>query len=118
MDSKNDYDVETEAGRRDFEEELNRFISIYPGAIVKEGETVNLKEFYAIYAITRGEDTSKFDSNLVEKLKGQLEKKKKLDEIESGKGTEKHGDHHHDKVIEVGTEYPKLLKSKNKKVLM
>jgi len=60
------YDFNTEAGRRDFEEELNRFISLYPGCIVKEGESFNLKEFYAAYAITNGHDTGKFDSNLIE----------------------------------------------------
>jgi len=50
-----------------------------------------------------------------------MEKKKKERlEIETGRKEKKHGDHHHhhDDVIEVGTVYPKLMTSKNKKVLM
>jgi len=49
-----------------------------------------------------------------------MEKKKERLEIETGRKEKKHGDHHHhhDDVIEVGTVYPKLMTSKNKKVLM
>ena len=66
------YDLETQEGRRGFENEVNRFIKLYPGAIIPEGETFDFKEFYVKWAITTGRDTGKFDQALVEELKKKL----------------------------------------------
>ena len=32
------FNLETEVWRKDFENEVNRFVKMYPGAVVKEGE--------------------------------------------------------------------------------
>jgi len=56
-------------------------------------------------------DTSKFDSKLVEDVKAKLEAEK----VDIKRQITDKGGHH--EKIEVGTKYPKLLKSKNRKVL-
>lgn len=41
------FDLKTAEGKRSFEDEIRRFIRLYPGSIVREGEEFNFKEFYA-----------------------------------------------------------------------
>jgi hypothetical protein len=65
-------DLESEAGRRNFEAEVKRFIDLYPGAIVKEGEQFNFQEFYARRALRLGKDTSKLDQSVVARLQADL----------------------------------------------
>ena len=67
-----EYDLETQEGRRGFEAEVNRFLKLYPGAILPEGDAFDFKEFYAKWAITSGKDTSKFDPALIDELKKKL----------------------------------------------
>jgi len=111
LDPKLHYDIETDEGKREFEAEVNRLAGLYPGAFVKEGEQYNFKRFYAKQAILHNKDTSKFDSKLVEDVKAKLEAEKVDVKRQI---TDKGGKH---EKIEVGTKYPKLLKSKNRKVL-
>lgn len=39
------------SGKKEFEAEVNRFISLYPGSVVKEGDKFNFEEFYAAFAL-------------------------------------------------------------------
>jgi len=98
---------------------MNRFISNYPGCVVKEGDTVNFKQFYATHAIQNNKDLSKFDTTLVEKIKNAIEKddKQLQREVTDVDPHHKKEHCHHHNVVEVGTVFPKLLQSKNKKVL-
>lgn len=105
------YNLDTEEGKRGFESEVNRFIDLYPGSIVKEGEQFNFREFYARDAIARGKDVSRLDPQYVEEIENKMESEAL--EITSQSSIEK-------KVGKstVGTEFPARLKSKNRKVLM
>lgn len=66
------YDLNTEEGRRQFETRIHKFVEVYPGAVVPEGESFNFKEFYAKWALVNGKDTSKFDPKLIEELRVKL----------------------------------------------
>jgi len=119
MDNKNFYDFDTEAGRREFEQEANRFIQLYPGSICKENETLNFKKFYANHAILNGGDLQKFDANLISELKAKIAAREKQHRLEETDIDEDHPTKHkHDKSTQVGTVYPKRMQSKNTKVLM
>jgi len=72
-------DFDTEAGRKVFEAETERFIRLYPGAICKEGEKFDFQTFYARKAIHAGKDLTKFgnllfilDPALVENARKQI----------------------------------------------
>jgi len=67
------FDLKTEAGKKAFEEDVNRFIRLYPGAVVKEGEKFDFQAYYAKEAIAEGEDISKFDPALIEKVQAQIQ---------------------------------------------
>mmetsp|Transcript_40905 Transcript_40905/g.47561 ORF Transcript_40905/g.47561 Transcript_40905/m.47561 type:complete len:332 (+) Transcript_40905:39-1034(+) len=67
-----EFDLETQEGRRAFEAEANRFLRLYPGSVLPEGESFDFKEFYAKWAITTQRDTGKFDPKLIEELKAKL----------------------------------------------
>lgn len=103
------YNLETDEGRRAFESEVNRFIELYPGSIVKEGEQFNFKEFYARWALANGKDTNKMDPKLIEELKAKIEGESvsslALPEKKVGKSI-------------LGKSYPKRLQSKHQKVMM
>lgn len=104
------YNLETDEGKRAFEAEVNRFIDLYPGTIVREGEQFNFKEYYAKYAILTGKDTSRFDTKFVEEMKHQLENEKGVSSLalpskKVGKSV-------------LGTEFPARLASKYHKVLL
>ncbi|CAD8125101.1 unnamed protein product [Paramecium sonneborni] len=62
----------TEEGRRQFEINVNRFIQLYPGSIVKEGDKFDFQRFYALEAINNNRDLSKYDSSLISQLKSEL----------------------------------------------
>jgi len=113
LDQRKYFDIETEAGRREFEEEMNRFTKLYPGAIVKDGEQFNFKRYYAKYAILNGRDTSKFETSLVEDIKNKLAAKKadRAKQLTDKKISS-------DQKNNIGTEFPERLKSKHKKVLL
>jgi len=119
LDQKNFVDFKTEAGRREYEKEMNKFISLYPGALVKEGEALDFKRLYAADAILNNEDTSKFDSNLIESVKKAFIKEDK-DKIREQTDVEEGKDGHHDPKpeLQVGTVFPKAFESKHKKVIM
>lgn len=55
------YDLESEGGRREFEAHVNRFIKLYPGNIVQEGEAYDFEAYYIKHAIENGRDLAKFD---------------------------------------------------------
>lgn len=40
-------DLTSQDGRAAFEDEVNRFIGLYPGSIVAEGESFNFQKYYA-----------------------------------------------------------------------
>eukprot|EP01015_Nassula_variabilis_P027161 TRINITY_DN551_c0_g1_i5.p1 TRINITY_DN551_c0_g1~~TRINITY_DN551_c0_g1_i5.p1 ORF type:complete len:324 (+),score=83.20 TRINITY_DN551_c0_g1_i5:157-1128(+) len=69
-------DLNTDAGRREFEKEVNRMIKLYPGSVVKEGQGFNFEEFYAGWAIANGKDTSKYNQTLVADLRKKIEAEK------------------------------------------
>ena len=54
------FNIKTEAGKLAFEEEVNRFVKLYPGAVVKEGEKFDFVSYYAREAISEGADLTKF----------------------------------------------------------
>lgn len=66
------YDLTNEGDRKEFEAEVNRFISLYPGAICKEGEQFDFHGFYARQDLENGRNVDKYDKNLIEKIKGEL----------------------------------------------
>jgi len=110
LDQRKYFDIETEAGKREFEEEVNRFIKLYPGSIVKVSEQFNFKRYYAQYAIQNGRDISKFEGALIEDIKSKLANKK----TERNKQlTDKKIPS--DQKNTVGTVFPKLLQNKHKK---
>lgn len=113
LDQRKYFDIETEAGKREFEEEVNRFIKLHPGTVVKVGEQYNFKRFYAQYAIKHARDTSKFEQSLVEDIKNKLAEKKadRLKQLSDKKVPAEQKNN-------IGTVYPKLLKSKHHKVLL
>lgn len=53
--------LNTEDGRRNFEDEVKRFINLYPGAILKPGEEFNFQKFYASWDLVNGKDLTKYD---------------------------------------------------------
>jgi len=68
---KNSPSLETEEGKRRFEIDVQRFLSLYPGAVVKEGyfiifnqfrEAFDFQRFYALDAIHNNRDLSRFDT--------------------------------------------------------
>eukprot|EP01016_Furgasonia_blochmanni_P002649 TRINITY_DN1102_c0_g1_i1.p1 TRINITY_DN1102_c0_g1~~TRINITY_DN1102_c0_g1_i1.p1 ORF type:complete len:370 (+),score=147.36 TRINITY_DN1102_c0_g1_i1:135-1244(+) len=94
--------LNTEEGKREFEREVNRFIKLYPGAIVKEGEQFDFQRFYVQWAITNGKDVSRYDQGLVSELRQKLEEKRVARlgwKVEKGKKTNL-----------VGTLVPKFLR--------
>lgn len=104
------FNFEREDNKRAFESEVNRFIQLYPGTIVAEGEQFNFKEFYAKYAIAHGKDTSKLDANQVEELRQKLSGDEEVSSLKLpaekvGKST-------------LGTAFPEAFRSKYRKVLM
>jgi hypothetical protein len=104
------YNLETDEGRRAFESEVHRFIELYPGSIVKEGEQFNFKEFYAKWAIGNGKDTSRMDPKLVEELRQKISAPSQvsswyLPAKKVGKSI-------------LGDTYPERLQSKHRKVMM
>jgi hypothetical protein len=105
------YNLDTEEGKRSFEAEVNRYIDLYPGTVVRDGEQFNFKEYYARNAIVEGKDLSKFDPEFVEDVEEQMlvealnVNSKNFPEEKVGKST-------------LGTEFPARLKSKYRKVLM
>lgn len=105
------FDLETQEGRRAFENEANRFIKLYPGTIIAEGETFDFKEFYAKWAITSGRDTGKFDQAVIADLK----KKLTADTTSSYAlvGEEKKSGH-----SSLGKDFPKILRPATHKAIM
>ncbi len=104
------FNFDRDEGKRAFEAEVKKFIDLYPGTIVKQGEEFNFKEFYAKQALLKGKDTSKLDSVQADALRQKLTAK---DEVSSlNLPADKVG-----KSI-LGTVYPKELRSKNRKVMM
>lgn len=104
------YNLDRDDGRKAFEAEVNKFIKLYPGALVKEGEQFNFKEFYARYALVNGKDTSKLDAKLVEELRLKIENPPDVTSLSLP--AEKVG-----KNI-LGSVYPRRFQSKNRRVLM
>lgn len=51
------FNLGTTEGRAKFEAEVNRFIRIYPGTVVKSGEKFDFNRFYAAEALVNGRDT-------------------------------------------------------------
>jgi len=104
------FNLDRDDGRRSFEAEVNKFIQLYPGTIVREGETFNFKEFYARNALLSGKDTSKLDATQVEELRQKL----------SGTDTVSSLLLPADKVGKsiLGTSYPAAFRSIHRKVMM
>lgn len=73
LDMEKSFDFTTPNGKAKFESYVNRYISIYPGAIVPEGQEFNFNKFYASYAVAHGLDTSKYDQKLIGELRQKLE---------------------------------------------
>lgn len=65
----NMYDLTTEAGRKDFEASVNRFIKLYPGYIIPEGEAYDFEAYYIKDALENDRDLSRFDQKKVESVK-------------------------------------------------
>lgn len=105
------FNLDREDGRRQFETEIKRFIDIYPGTIVQKGEEFDFKEFYAKYAVIRGKDTSKIDPKLLEELRTKIEHNDR--ETSSLALPAKKVGH-----SDLGTIFPRALRTKNGKVMM
>lgn len=104
------FNLDREDGKRAFEAEVNKFIQMYPGTIVREGESFNFKEFYARQALLSGKDVAKLDANQIEELRVKLTGPNEVSSLNLP--AEKVG-----KSI-LGTEYPYALRSKHQKVMM
>jgi hypothetical protein len=69
--------LDTESGRKKFEEEVARFMKLYPGALVPEGQEFDFKNFYTMNAIIRDasskESLAKHNKADVDKLKADLQ---------------------------------------------
>jgi len=65
-------DFNTDSGRRRFEAEVERFIKLYPGSIVREGEKFNFKEFYATEALINNRDLSRHDPQLIDRMRSDI----------------------------------------------
>jgi len=105
------FNLDTEEGKRGFEAEVNRFIDLYPGTIVRDGEQFNFKEYYTRNAIAEGKDLSKFDPEYVEDIEEQM-LFEEIDVTSQAFLEKKIG-----KSV-LGTEFPARLKSKYRRVLM
>jgi len=55
----------TEEGRRRFEQEVHRFIKLYPGTITKPGEKFDFQKLYAKDALINNRDVSKYDTAVI-----------------------------------------------------
>jgi len=104
------FNFEREDNKRAFEAEVNKFIQLYPGTIVHEGEQFNFKEFYAKHALVHGKDTSKLEPQQVEELRQKLAGDEEVSSLKLP--AEKVG-----KSI-LGTVFPEAFRSKNRKVMM
>lgn len=67
------YDLDTEAGRREFEGEMNGLVADYPGWFVPEGESFNFTAYYAKRAIAYNKDTSQFTTEQLDQARAALE---------------------------------------------
>lgn len=76
IDNPLPFDLETDSGRREFEQYVNKIVHDFPGALTVEGEAFNFTKFYASRAIAYGKDTSKFDSKVLEDARAKLEQSK------------------------------------------
>lgn len=63
------FDLDSEAGRKEFEAHVNRFLKLYPGCLVPEGEEYDFQAYYIKDAIERNRDLSKFDQKKVEQVR-------------------------------------------------
>ena len=73
-----DCDLDTEEGRRQFENKVNKAIEEMPGFFVVEGESFDFDAYYARRAIRLNQDTSKYSAELVEQLRAEVAEEKEL----------------------------------------
>lgn len=59
------FNLETESGRASFEKEIKRYIGLYPGMIVREGEEYDFQAYYIKRALEAHQDLSSFDQKKV-----------------------------------------------------
>lgn len=69
--------LSTEDGKRLFEDEVKRFMRLYPGAATKPGEEFNFQKFYATWDLINGKDLTKYESGFIEEIKTELKEKAK-----------------------------------------
>lgn len=100
-------DLTKETDRKFFEEEINRFIKLYPGAIIREGDKFDFKNFYAKIDLLNGASVEKYDKNVIEKLKTELIQKNAERKEEKLK---------HKKIL--GTSFPALFAAKLRKAVL
>lgn len=100
--------LNTADGKKRFEEEVERFQRLYPGALTREGEKYDFNRFYAKYAITKNADVSKYDKTLIEDLRRGLQARLELteDKVPGNKLGKK-----------IGTKQPNFLQPKLGKAL-
>lgn len=55
------FNLETEGGKQAFEKEIRRFIALYPGMVVREGEEFDFQAYYVKRALANHQDVSKYD---------------------------------------------------------
>jgi hypothetical protein len=104
------YNLDRDDGKRAFEAEVNKFIQMYPGTIVRQGESFNFKEFYARQALLTGKDVAKLDANQIEELRIKLTGPNEVSSLNLP--AEKVG-----KSI-LGTSFPAAFQSIHRKVMM
>lgn len=110
IDMNKQFDLKSPNGRVQFESFVNRYISLYPGALVPEGQEFNFTEFYASYALVHGLDTSQYDQKLLGDLRKKLDENAQYEKVPTGdKATGKNN---------VGTEFPVQFRSKERKAFM
>ena len=55
------FDLTTESGKNAFEKEVRRYIRLYPGMVVREGEEFDFEAYYISNSLDNGLDLSKYD---------------------------------------------------------
>lgn len=56
-------------GKQSFEKEVKRYIDLYPGMVVREGEEFDFQAYYVKRALETNSDLTKFDQKKVEMVK-------------------------------------------------
>lgn len=103
-------DLTKEGDRQHFESEVRRFIKLYPGSIVQEGQEFDFQQFYLEWSLANNKEIrgQSKDQKQIEDAKAKLSAQASKFAVEHSHGHGGHGGHGHGPV---GTRLPAFLRA-------